>query len=327
MLDLSNKNSLYRSGLIEDVYLIDQETVLGEGASAIVRKGIKRDSGETFAIKIIDKSSLGETELESLYNELKIMSIIDHPNIVRVYEYYECHDVVFIVMEYMQGGELFDRIVEYEHYTEKQAVETFRPIVDAVRYCHSLDIVHRDLKPENLLYATNDENSLIKVSDFGFAKFLIPKAQEKLFTACGTPSYVSPEIIESKGYDNKVDCWSLGVILYVMLCGFPPFYAEDNNELFDYIKNAKYEFASPYWDHVSEEAKDLIQKLLVVEPSKRLSCQEILKHPWLTKSTYSNEMLMFKDDYTEFRKKNKLKSAIMASLIVNCWKKIVFDKK
>jgi serine/threonine protein kinase len=112
-----------------------------------------------------------------------------------------------------------------------------------------------------------------------------------------------------------------------MLCGFPPFYAEDNNELFEYIKNAKYEFASPYWDHVSEEAKDLIQKLLVVEPSKRLSCEEILKHPWLNKCNYSNETLMFKDDYTEFRKKIKLKSAIMASLIVNCWKKIVFDKK
>ena len=326
MLDLSNKNSLYRSGLIEDVYLIDQETVLGEGASAIVRKGIKRDSGESFAIKIIDKSSLGETELESLYNELKIMSIIDHPNIVRVYEYYECHDVVFIVMEYMQGGELFDRIVEYEHYTEKQAVETFRPIVDAVRYCHALGIVHRDLKPENLLYASSDELSLIKVSDFGFAKFLIPKAQEKLFTACGTPSYVSPEIIESKGYDNKVDCWSLGVILYVMLCGFPPFYADDNNTLFNYIKTAEFEFHSPYWDNVSDNAKDLIRKLLVVKPENRLSTEDILKHPWLTQNIDSKGNLAFKEDYIEFKKKSKLRSAIMASLIVNLWKRITFNK-
>ena len=165
------KSKLFREGFIEDVYIIEQDTVLGEGASAIVRKGIKRDSGETYAIKIIDKSQMGENELESLYNELKIMSIIDHPNIVRVYEYYECHGVVFIVMELMSGGELFDKIVEYEHYTEKQAAETFRHIVDAVRYCHKLGIVHRDLKPENLLYSSNEENAMIKVSDFGFAKF------------------------------------------------------------------------------------------------------------------------------------------------------------
>jgi calcium/calmodulin-dependent protein kinase I len=320
------KSKLFREGFIEDVYIIEQDTVLGEGASAIVRKGIKRDSGETYAIKIIDKSQMGENELESLYNELKIMSIIDHPNIVRVYEYYECHGVVFIVMELMSGGELFDKIVEYEHYTEKQAAETFRPIVDAVRYCHKLGIVHRDLKPENLLYSSNEENAMIKVSDFGFAKFLIPKSKEQLFTACGTPSYVAPEIIESKGYDAKVDCWSLGVILYVMLCGFPPFYADDNNTLFNMIKTADFEFHSPYWDNVSENAKDLIKKLLVVEPEKRLNTEEILKHPWLTQTEHSNENLSFKEDYIEYKKQSKLKSAIMASLIVNLWKRITFNK-
>jgi calcium/calmodulin-dependent protein kinase I len=150
-MDISAKRSLKRDGFIEDFYLIEEEEILGEGASAVVRKGIKRDTGDAYAIKIIDKESMGEVELESLYNELKIMSIIDHPNIVRVYEYYECHGVIFIVMELMSGGELFDRIVEFEHYTEKQAADSFRPIVDAVRYCHSLGIVHRDLKPENLL--------------------------------------------------------------------------------------------------------------------------------------------------------------------------------
>ena len=326
MQSMENKSKLFREGLIEDFYIIEQDTILGEGASAIVRKGIKKDSGETYAIKIIDKSQMGENELESLYNELKIMSIIDHPNIVRVYEYYECHGVVFIVMELMNGGELFDKIVEYEHYTEKQASETFRPIVDAVRYCHTLGIVHRDLKPENLLYSSNEENAMIKVSDFGFAKFLIPKAQEQLFTACGTPSYVAPEIIESKGYDSKVDCWSLGVILYVMLCGFPPFYADDNNTLFNMIKKADFEFHSPYWDNVSENAKDLIKKLLIVEPEKRLSTEEILKHPWLTQTVHSKENLSFKEDYIEYKKQSKLKSAIMASLIVNLWKRITFNK-
>ena len=270
---------------------------------------------------------MGETEVENLYNELKIMSLIDHPNIVRVYEYYECHGVVFIVMELMQGGELFDRIVEYEHYTEKQAAEAFRPIVDAVRYCHSLGIVHRDLKPENLLYTTQDENAMIKVSDFGFAKFLIPKVQEQLFTACGTPSYVAPEIINSQGYDIKVDCWSLGVILYVMLCGFPPFYADDNDTLFRLIKESDFEFPSPYWDNVSDSAKDLIKNLLVVDSHKRLTTEEILKHPWLTQTNHSGTNLPFKADYIEYKKKNQFKNAIMASLIVKLWKKITFDKK
>ena len=320
------KRSLKKEGFIEDYYLIEEEEVLGEGASAVVRKGIKKDTGEAYAIKIIDKENLGENELESLYNELKIMSIIDHPNIVRVYEYYECHGVLFIVMELMSGGELFDRIVEYEHYTEKQAAESFIPIVDAVRYCHSLGIVHRDLKPENLLYANGEDNALIKVSDFGLAKFLIPKTQEKLFTACGTPSYVAPEIISSLGYDNKVDCWSLGVILYVMLCGFPPFYADDNNTLFNLIKGSSYDFPSPYWDSVSDKAKDLIRKLLIVDPKKRLSCEEILKHPWLTQTKHSGEALPFKDDYIEYKKKSKLKSAIMATMIVKLWKRITFNK-
>ena len=321
------KRTLKREGKIEDFYIIEENEILGEGASAVVRKGIKKDNGETYAIKIIDKEQMGEVEIENLYNELKIMSLIDHPNIVRVYEYYECHGVVFIVMELMQGGELFDRIVEYEHYTEKQAAEAFRPIVDAVRYCHSLGIVHRDLKPENLLYTTQDENAMIKVSDFGFVKFLIPKVQEQLFTACGTPSYVAPEIINSQGYDIKVDCWSLGVILYVMLCGFPPFYADDNDTLFKLIKESDFDFPSPYWDNVSDNAKDLIKNLLVVDSRKRLTTEEILKHPWLTQTNHSGTNLPFKADYIEYKKKNQFKNAIMASLIVKLWKKITFDKK
>ena len=174
------QREIRKEGNIEDFYIIEENEILGKGASAVVRKGIKIDTGEAYAIKIINKASLTQDEKESLDNELKIMGMVDHPNIVRVEEYYECNGLVFIVMELMEGGELFDRLVEVEHYTEKQAVEAFRPLVDAIRYCHSLGIVHRDLKPENLLYKTKDEDSLLKVSDFGFSKFLIPKAQEQL---------------------------------------------------------------------------------------------------------------------------------------------------
>ena len=227
-------------------------------------------------------------------------------------------------MELMEGGELFDRLVEVEHYTEKQAVEAFRPLVDAIRYCHSLGIVHRDLKPENLLYKTKDEDSLLKVSDFGFSKFLIPKAQEQLYTACGTPTYVAPEIIGNFGYDSKVDCWSLGVILYVMLCGYPPFYAEENNELFQLIKECDYEFHEPYWDNISEDAKDLIKKLLVADPVKRLSAEEILKHPWITQNTYSSKPLQFK---TDFIMKRKLRTAINATWVIQTLQKQIKKNK
>ena len=243
---------------------------------------------------------MGEAELENLYNELNIMSIVDHPNIVRVSEYYENEGIVFIIMELMSGGELFDRIVQYEHYTEKQAAQAFRSIVDAVRYCHSLGIVHRDLKPENLLYSENEDNALLKVSDFGLAKYLIPRDENTpMYTACGTPNYVAPEIIVGKGYDNKVDCWSLGVILYVMLCGFPPFFDEDNEVLFKLIQNGNYDFPSPYWDEVSVEAKDLIKNLLVINHRQRLTTDEILKHSWLTGKIHSNKALQF--DYQKYK--------------------------
>ena len=310
MLSGTNKDfqrEIKKEENIEDHYIIEENEILGKGASAVVRKGIKIKTGEAFAIKIINKSSLTQDEKESLDNELKIMGMVDHPNIVRVEEYYECNGLVFIVMELMEGGELFDRLVEVEHYTEKQAVEAFRPLVDAIRYCHSMGIVHRDLKPENLLYKTKDEDSLLKVSDFGFSKFLIPKAQEQLFTACGT-----------------LDCWSLGVILYVMLCGYPPFYAEENNELFQLIKNCDYEFHMPYWENISDDAKDLIKKLLVADPKKRLSADEILKHPWITQQKYSSNQLQIK---TDFIMKRKLRTAINATWVIQTLQKQIKKNK
>jgi len=138
-----------------------------------------------------------------------------------------------MVFEMMKGGELFDRIVNKDHFSEKEAAETIRPIIDAVRYCHSMGIAHRDLKPENLLYATPEEGSLIKVSDFGFAKI---STNDVMLTQCGTPGYVAPEILDNKGYGKEVDYWSIGIILYVLLCGFPPFYDENNERLFEIIK-------------------------------------------------------------------------------------------
>ncbi len=141
------------------------------------------------------------------------MSQLDHPNVVKIYEIFDEDDCIYLVLELLAGGELFDRIVEKEHYSEKEAADTIRPIVDAIRYCHSLGIIHRDLKPENLLYLTTEENSIIKITDFGLARFV---ENELATTACGTPNYVAPEIINGQGYNKEVDYWSIGVIIYIM---------------------------------------------------------------------------------------------------------------
>jgi calcium/calmodulin-dependent protein kinase I len=141
------------------------------------------------------------------------LSQLDHPNVVKIYEIFDEDDCIYLVLELLAGGELFDRIVEKEHYSEKEAADTIRPVVDAIRYCHSLGIIHRDLKPENLLYLTSEENSIIKVTDFGLARFV---ENELATTACGTPNYVAPEIINGQGYNKEVDYWSIGVIIYIM---------------------------------------------------------------------------------------------------------------
>jgi len=162
-----------------------------------------------------------------------ILSQIDHPNVVKLFEIFDEQQTLYLVMEIMTGGELFDRIVEKEHYSEKEASDTLKPLVDAIRYCHNMDIIHRDLKPENLLYGSKEDSSIIKISDFGLARFI---QGELATTACGTPGYVAPEILLGKGYGREVDYWSIGVILYIMLCGFPPFFEENNQKLFEMIK-------------------------------------------------------------------------------------------
>ena len=239
--------NIYKKENIKDHYKFDK--VLGEGSFAVVRKGIKKTTGEEFAIKIIDKSNMETDDQQALMLEVEILSRIDHPNIVKLFEVYDEKSKFYMVMELMTGGELFDRIVEKEHYSEKEASDTIRPIVDAIRYCHAMGIAHRDLKPENLLYTSPDPGATIKITDFGLAKVI---SNTLMTTACGTPGYVAPEIISGKGYDFQIDYWSIGVILYVLLCGFPPFYEETNEKLFDMIKTAQFDFPSPQWDEISE---------------------------------------------------------------------------
>lgn len=206
--------SIYHKGeKITDFYKIEDE--LGAGSFGVVRYAVNKLTGQEVAVKIIDRKDLGEDEEVALKTEVEILSNLDHPNVVKMFEVFEEEDYLYIILELMTGGELFDRIVEKESYSEKEAADTIRPIVDAIRYCHENDIIHRDLKPENLLYETKEEESIIKISDFGLARFL----QSDMFasTACGTPGYVAPEIVSGKGYGAAVDVWSIGITLYILL--------------------------------------------------------------------------------------------------------------
>lgn len=205
---------MYHKGeKISDHYKIEDE--LGAGSFAVVKYGTNKMTGEEVAIKIIDRGSMEEDDEVALRTEVDILSNVDHPNVVKMYEVYDDENYMYIVLELMTGGELFDRIVEKESYSEKEAADTIRPIVDAIRYCHENGIIHRDLKPENLLYETKEETSVIKISDFGLARFLPTDAFA--MTACGTPGYVAPEILKGKGYGASVDIWSIGITLYILL--------------------------------------------------------------------------------------------------------------
>jgi len=273
---------------ITDFYKLEGD--LGQGSFATVKRATNKRTGEKVAIKIITKQQLSEEDKIGLQNEIDILTHVDHPNIVKLFEVFEDHDSYSLVMELMTGGELFDTIIEKEKYTEKEAAETVSPIIDAINYCHSLNIIHRDIKPENLLYSSKHPSTrIIKVSDFGLARFISSETLAQ--TTCGTPGYVAPEILEQRLYGKECDYWSIGVVLYILLCGFPPFYDEDNMVLFEKIKHGKYDFPSPVWDEISSEAKEIIKNLLVVDPSKRWNCEQLLRNPWILGETCGDKVL------------------------------------
>ncbi|XP_063591816.1 calcium/calmodulin-dependent protein kinase type 1-like [Penaeus indicus] len=246
------------------------------GAFSQVRLAeVKDDPSHMVAIKIIDKKALKGKE-DSLENEIKVLRRLQHPNIVQLMETYEDREHVYLIIELVTGGELFDRIVEKGSYTEKDASHLIRQVLEAVDYMHDQGVVHRDLKPENLLYYSQDEDSKIMISDFGLSKM---EDSGIMATACGTPGYVAPEVLAQKPYGKAVDVWSIGVIAYILLCGYPPFYDENDANLFAQILKGEFEFDSPYWDEISDSAKDFIRQLMCVDVEKRYTCKQSLGHP------------------------------------------------
>jgi calcium/calmodulin-dependent protein kinase I len=292
-------------GNIEEHYQIT--TLLGTGNFSQVKKGISKHTKELVAIKIIDKKRV-KHKPEMMANEVEILIKIDHKYVIKLLDLFDTPEYLYLVMELVTGGELFDRIVEREAYSEADAKEVIHQLLDALEYIHSKDIVHRDLKPENLLLETEASDTNIKLSDFGLSKIL--DTNEFLRTACGTIGYVAPEVLAATGYGPAVDMWSAGVILYILLCGYPPFYNDNDAVLFESILNAKYSFHSPYWDHISKQAKDLIRALLVVDPIIRLTAAQAKEMEWFSVNTTTAALPLpaeLKENLIKWRTSSKLR--------------------
>jgi len=280
--------------------------LIGKGAFSEVRVAKHKRTGKKYAIKIVSKGELGDNE-RNLRNEVAILKSVKHENVIELKDIYETKDTIYLIMELVTGGELFEKIVEKKIFKERDAAVLIRKIAHAVAYLHENNIVHRDLKPENLLLKNAEDDTSVKIADFGLSKILGP--QKMMQTACGTPSYVAPEVLLATGYGPPVDMWSIGVITYILLCGFPPFYGDTIPEIFKLIMNCDFDFPEKYWEHISDEAKDFISKLLVLDPEKRYTAQQVLQHPWLkgkANKTALNNVELGK--YNQVRKEKSLQS-------------------
>uniref|UniRef100_A0A3Q3XNG7 Protein kinase domain-containing protein n=1 Tax=Mola mola TaxID=94237 RepID=A0A3Q3XNG7_MOLML len=253
---------------------------VGDGNFAVVRECRRRDNVQTLAVKIVERSKLIGRE-HMMQNELSLLGSLCHPRIVRLFAHHHTHTHSYLVMELVGGGDLFDAISEKGRFSESEAGLMVSDVSEALNYIHCKSIVHRDVKPENLLVSDRTAPSIcrLKLGDFGLAMVVT----EPVFTICGTPTYVAPEILCETGYGVAVDVWALGVILYILLCGFPPFRSKerDQEELFQLIKQGHFHFLSPYWDPISE-ARGLVTALLQPDPTMRLTAEQTWLHPWVT---------------------------------------------
>lgn len=253
---------------------------LGRGEFGVTYLCTDVNNGEKFACKSISKKKLRTAvDIEDVRREVQIMKHLPkHPNIVSLKDTYEDDSAVHIVMELCEGGELFDRIVARGHYTERAAAAVMKTIVEVVQVCHKHGVMHRDLKPENFLFANKKESSPLKAIDFGLSVFFRP--EEQFNEIVGSPYYMAPEVLK-RNYGPEVDVWSAGVILYILLCGVPPFWAETEQGVAQAIIRSVIDFKRDPWPKVSENAKDLVKKMLNPDPKQRLTAEEVLEHPWL----------------------------------------------
>ncbi|XP_076296514.1 calcium/calmodulin-dependent protein kinase II isoform X25 [Lasioglossum baleicum] len=295
----------------------DLKEELGKGAFSVVRRCVQKSTGHEFAAKIINTKKLTARDFQKLEREARICRKLQHTNIVRLHDSIQEENCHYLVFDLVTGGELFEDIVAREFYSEADASHCIQQILESVQHCHHNGVVHRDLKPENLLLASKAKGAVVKLADFGLAIEVQGDAQA-WFGFAGTPGYLSPEVLKKEPYGKPVDIWACGVILYILLVGYPPFWDEDQHRLYAQIRAGSYDYPSPEWDTVTPEAKNLINQMLTVNPSKRITASEALKHPWICQRERVASVVHRQETVEclkKFNARRKLKVAILTTML------------
>ncbi|XP_044011115.1 calcium/calmodulin-dependent protein kinase type II alpha chain isoform X14 [Aphidius gifuensis] len=295
----------------------DLKEELGKGAFSVVRRCVQKSTGLEFAAKVINTKKLSQRDFQKLEREARICRKLQHPNIVRLHESIQEENCHYLVFDLVTGGELFEDIVAREFYSEADASHCIQQILESVHHCHHNGIVHRDLKPENLLLASKAKGAAVKLADFGLAIEMQGDAQA-WYGFAGTPGYLSPEVLKKEPYGKPVDIWACGVILYILLVGYPPFWDEDQHRLYGQIKAGAYDYPSPEWDTVTPEARNLINQMLTVNPSRRITASEALRHPWICQRERVASVVHRQetvDCLKKFNARRKLKGAILTTML------------
>lgn len=298
---------------INEAYTFD-EKALGKGTFGVVRRATHKMTKQVRAVKSILKNQI--QDIAKFKMEVDILRTLDHPNIVKLYEWYEDEKNFYLVMELCTGGELFEKIQNAGQFSENEAKSIFKQVMGALCYCHARKIVHRDLKPENFVFESKAKNSTLKLIDFGLSKmYEDPQSGTlvKLKTKAGSPYYIAPEVLTGN-YNHSCDIWSCGVILYILLCGFPPFFGDNDLEVIENVKKGKYDFDEEEWAKVSKAAKTLVSKMLT-KPNERPSAEQVLNDPWLLslsdKGKEEDTLLNVSKNMANFRTTSRLQKAIL----------------
>ncbi|OXU27866.1 hypothetical protein TSAR_003767 [Trichomalopsis sarcophagae] len=295
----------------------DLKEELGKGAFSVVRRCVQKSTNLEFAAKIINTKKLSSRDFQKLEREARICRKLQHPNIVRLHDSIQEENFHYLVFDLVTGGELFEDIVAREFYSEADASHCIQQILESVHHCHHNGVVHRDLKPENLLLASKAKGAAVKLADFGLA-IEVQGDTQAWYGFAGTPGYLSPEVLKKEPYGKPVDIWACGVILYILLVGYPPFWDEDQHRLYAQIKSGSYDYPTPEWDTVTPEAKNLINQMLTVNPSKRITASEALKHPWICQRERVASIVHRQetvDCLKKFNARRKLKGAILTTML------------